>query len=423
MGFADSYFSKQKGFIALFDESPSPNLRFVVVIPAYLEPDLITSLESLVKCRPPEGHVEVIVVNNMPENASREVIGLNDEIADKTAAWINKHSTNEFHFLLIKSLKMPEKEAGVGFARKTGMDQALYRFNHNDYPAGIILSFDADSRCDPDYFTAIEDTIFKYPLLNGFNIYYEHPVTGYEFPKVVYRAIVEYEMHLRYLNLFIRFTGFPHAYHTVGSCFGVRAATYAREGGMNKKKAGEDFYFLHKIIPLGEFHEINSTRVIPSPRESGRVPFGTGAAIRKYIEPGKQCIFTYSPACFHDLKSFFRTSGDFYRMDPDQIVTTISCLPESIKNYLSDIHALDSIIEINANSGSRESFANRFFRWFDAFRVIKYLNYAGRTYYEKVDVRQAVTEYLKESGISFPSGIPDNPDLLHILREMERTRR
>ena len=95
-----------------------------------------------------------------------------------------------------------------------------------------------------------------------------------------------YELHLRYLNLFSRFTGFPYAYHTIGSCFGVRAETYASQGGMNKRKAGEDFYFLHKIIPLGEFREINNTCVIPSPRESDRVPFGTGAAIGKYLFRG-----------------------------------------------------------------------------------------------------------------------------------------
>ena len=42
---------------------------------------------------------------------------------------------------------MPAKDAGVGLARKTGMDEALYRFNMLGKPEGIILSYDADSLC------------------------------------------------------------------------------------------------------------------------------------------------------------------------------------------------------------------------------------------------------------------------------------
>ena len=146
-------------------------------------------------------------------------------------------------------------------------------------------------RCETNYFTAIESVLDTFPNTRGINIYFEHPVSGTEYPETVYRGIILYEMHLRYVNLMTRFTGFPHAYHTVGSCFGVRAESYAREGGMNRKKAGEDFYFLHKIIPLGEFREINSTCVIPSPRESDRVPFGTGACHKEI------CFFAEFRTC------------------------------------------------------------------------------------------------------------------------------
>ena len=76
-----------------------------------------------------------------------------------------------------------------------------------------------------------------------------------------------------------------------------------RQGGMNKRQAGEDFYFLHKIIPLGHFGEINTTRVIPSPRPSDRVPFGTGRAVRDYLATHK--FETYPLEAFRDLKQFF----------------------------------------------------------------------------------------------------------------------
>ncbi len=67
-------------------------------------------------------------------------------------------------------------------------------------------------------------------------------------------------------------------------------------------------------------------------------------------------------------------------------------------NYLREIHAVDSILEINNNSGSPAAFVNRFFRWFDAFRIVKFLNYASRDFYKKVPVDQAARQFLALSG-------------------------
>jgi hypothetical protein len=76
MGFADVYFSKQRGFKPFFSGYPSEKLRYAVVIPAYCEPDLINALHSLLNCKHPEGHVEVIVRSGCckynPENSSSD---------------------------------------------------------------------------------------------------------------------------------------------------------------------------------------------------------------------------------------------------------------------------------------------------------------------------------------------------------------
>ncbi len=69
MSFADHYFSKQKGFIPCPDGPPSGQLRFIVVIPACREPNLLLALDSLNHCDQPSGHVEVIIVLNLAENA------------------------------------------------------------------------------------------------------------------------------------------------------------------------------------------------------------------------------------------------------------------------------------------------------------------------------------------------------------------
>jgi len=421
MSFADHYFNKQKGFAPCPDGPPSGQLRFIVVIPACREPNLVSVLNSLYRCNQPRGHVEVIVVLNLAENADPGDYTKSLKTADDLRGWIKEHSRPEFRFNLIVDLKMPARDAGVGLARKTGMDQALYRFNYLNNPGGFILSYDADTMCESNYFNAIESVLNDFPNTRGINIYFEHPVTGTEYPEKIYQGIILYEMHLRYLNLMTRLTGFPHAWHTVGSCFGVKAESYAREGGMNRKKAGEDFYFLHKIIPLGEFREVNTTCVIPSPRESDRVPFGTGAAMRKYVASEDSALVTYAPECFYDLKAFFTRIPVFFLLSDEETAASLSLFDEPLKSFLSGIAVIDSFREIRANSGSLQAFVNRFYRWFDAFRIIKFLNYATG-HYPQILVKDAVLVYLINSGIPFSEEDPSAIELLTILRKIERSR-
>jgi hypothetical protein len=421
MPFADQYFSKQKGFIPCPDGLPSGQLCFIVVVPACREPHLIAALDSLNRCDKPVGHVEVIVVLNLAENANPDEYIESLKTADEIRAWMDKHSRPEFRFILTENLKMPARDAGVGLARKTGMDQALYRFNYLNNPGGFILSYDADTFCESNYFTAIEAVITNFPNTRGINVYFEHPVMGSDYPETIYKGIILYEMHLRYLNLMTRFTGFPHAYHTVGSCFGVRAESYAREGGMNRRKAGEDFYFLHKIIPLGEFREVNTTCVFPSPRESDRVPFGTGAAIRKYVASHESDLPTYAPECFFDLKAFFNLIPDLFQLSHQATADSLELFKEPLKGFLKDIGAIEGIREIRANSGSQRSFVNRFYRWFDAFRIIKFLNHATG-HYPQIPIENAVLVYLKNTGIIPLPVDPSAIELLTLLRKIERSR-
>jgi len=134
------------------------------------------------------------------------------------------------------------------------------------------------------FFAEIEKHFEQHSNTPGCSIYFEHPIAGNEFEANIYEGIINYELHLRYYYQALKYCGLQYAFHTVGSSMVVRSSAYQKQGGMNKRKAGEDFYFIHKIIALGNFSELNSTVVYPSPRISDRVPFGTGKAIGDWIE-------------------------------------------------------------------------------------------------------------------------------------------
>jgi cellulose synthase/poly-beta-1,6-N-acetylglucosamine synthase-like glycosyltransferase len=285
MGFASDYLQRHRYFGPFIPAAPERNTSLIVVIPCFSEPDIIETLASLYKADRPSFSLEVIVAVNSPMGADQSYIIQNKQSLQQINCWSKKFSCPGFTVHAIDVPPFPVKHAGAGFARKAGMDEAVGRFNLLNNKNGIIVSFDADSTCDANYFTELEKCFAGSPT-RGCTIYFEHPLHMPGSMDINY-PILRYELYLRYFIEAMRLSGFPWAFHTIGSCFAVTAGVYAMQGGMNRKKAGEDFYFLHKVFPLGNFKELNSTRVVPSSRVSDRVHFGTGAGNQKtYGQPG-----------------------------------------------------------------------------------------------------------------------------------------
>ncbi|MFK8037809.1 MAG: glycosyltransferase family 2 protein [Crocinitomicaceae bacterium] len=354
-------------------EKTSPNLGLIVVIPCFNEPDIIKSIESLAACKKPLKDVEIIVVINHGEHHDTEIIDQNKNALNSLKKWSTQNNPF-FKLHVITSFNLPKKHAGVGLARKIGMDEAVARFDSAKYD-GLIICFDADSTCDKNYFTAIENHFEKHLKAPGAAIRYEHPIEGTDFDGSIYEGIINYELFLRYYNQGLIWANLPFAFHTVGSSMAVRCSAYQKQGGMNKRKAGEDFYFLHKIIALGNFTEINNTKVIPSPRTSDRVPFGTGKAISDWINNESKDYLTYDVRIWDILKDFNATipllqlnglrDTEFNKKIDNQ--TLIEYL--DLNNFNEDLKG------IRLNSTSPESFLKRFFVWFNAFRVLKLVHY------------------------------------------------
>ena len=132
---------------------------------------------------------------------------------------------------------------------------------------------------------------------------------------------------------------------------------------MNKRKAGEDFYFIHKFTPHGKYSEIKNTRVIPSPRPSHRVPFGTGKAVKETLDQSGKYL-TYNPNSFEDLKVFLKMVSDFFEVKQENFEAKFSKIPKGIQEFLNSIKFESKLTEIQANTTNLKTFRSRFFQWF-----------------------------------------------------------
>lgn len=369
----------------------SPQTTLIVVIPCYNEPHLLRSLESLCENHPTKGKIEVITVVNSSENVLPNVKQQNDKTLQEALQWTSSQNESFIHFSFIEVSEVPEKVAGVGMARKIGMDEAYKKFSSIKYEQGVIVCFDADATCANNYLSAIENHFNVYPKATGCSIYFEHPISGDEFPEAIYNGIIQYELHLRYHKEALAFAGLPFAYHTVGSSMAVRANIYHKQGGMNKRKAGEDFYFLQKIIPLGNFSEINSTVVYPSPRVSDRVPFGTGKAMSNWLENKSEQLYSYHFSSFLDLKILVNNTKLLYFSDEINF-------PESIISYFKTIDFKENLEKIRSNATNESHFVSLFFKWFNAFKVLKFLHFSRDNFYGEQPINQAANLLLKTLG-------------------------
>jgi len=398
------------------EDHPHPDTGMIIAIPAFNEPDSTSVLHSLKACVCPACHVEVIVVINHPENASEEIIRQSRGALEEITRWasVNDDETLTVHPLFAGSL--PTKSAGVGLARKIGMDEAVWRFQSLGKTDGLIIGLDMDCRCAENYLKEIHNASLQNENFNGGVVFFEHPLEGIEINLKTW--ITLYELHLRYYVDALRMTGYPYAYHTIGSTMVTTSKIYEQQGGMNQRKAGEDFYFLQKIIPQGGFYRINTTTVFPEGRLSDRVPFGTGKALTDMSQSAVDGLSTYHWKSFEILKVFF----DWVSVNagqPEVLNSYKRDLPAPISAYLDGIKYTSNMQRILKHTTSKPSFLKSFFHWFNGLKILQFMHFCRDHFHPNIPITNAAT-WLCKHYLETDANPNDRVELLHRIRQWDR---
>jgi hypothetical protein len=402
--FADRYFQKYGRYTPLIEEDMVIETSMFVMIPCFMEPSVLDTLESLAGCHAPSAVTEVLVVINESENCDPETSAFNHKSWMEIREWIKGHRGGRLRFFVTPPLKLASKWAGVGMARKRGMDEGLWRFDQTGKPGGIIISLDADTIVDPNYLVAIEDHFRKNPDHVGATIAFSHQLDGLSLKQK--EGIILYEKYLRYYKTALAYTGFPHALFTVGSAFSVTAEAYMKRGGMTRRKAGEDFYFLQTLTQLGRVGEIEVTEVHPSARISDRVPFGTGIAIKHWMNGTTDLNYTYNIQAFLDLKQLFARLNELYTIDFEKYNTLVSSLPVPVASFLEEDDFFHKVTDLSANCSNIQTFKERFFHVFNAFKILKLMNFTHHEFYTRRrldEVWSEINELIRKTPVSTQS--------------------
>ncbi|MDD2850793.1 MAG: glycosyltransferase family 2 protein [Desulfuromonadaceae bacterium] len=393
-----------------------PPRRFsgAVVIPALAEAvNLPQTLESLSQ-NPPDllERFLILVVINQRSDASVADTTDNLEMLNTLPLWKELYKLHNLFWVDAASAgkKLPYKQ-GVGLARKIGLDLALL---HLDYSAGdpILVCLDADTLVQTDYLPSIISH-FADTSAGGASIPYRHQLATDSLGQA---AIDRYELFLRVYVLGLKLAGSPYAFHTVGSAMACRASAYTAAGGMNRRQAGEDFYFLQQVHKTSVVEQLQGTVVYPSPRASHRVPFGTGRSVGDMCSEGEQRLLFYQPAVFIIVEEWLAYVAQQSKADAPEILSGAAGISPVLHDFLKQSDFVDVWRNLKINSKDRAKLLAAFHGWFDAFRTMRLIHELSSAAFPRIAPEKAVAPLLIRTGVTVPGTVAEQ---LELLRNMQ----
>lgn len=263
-----------------------------------------------------------------------------------------------------KGLGWSGKKKGVGWARKVLFERILSEHDDNE----MVVSLDADTDFDPNYFEALLATLNAHPHSSAFSVPYYHPLSGNE---ALDRPMLRYECYMRHYLLNLLRIGSPYAFTALGSAIAFPLWAYRRVGGITPLQGGEDFYLLQKFAKTGtlisQFVEPycrQNMTVRPQGRTSDRVPFGTGPAIARGVEGMDESYPFYRPEGFAAVKATYDAFPALYEAD---IETPMS--PFLRQQLVTD----DLWQPLRKNFKTRELFVHACTERVDGLRILQFL--------------------------------------------------
>lgn len=418
-----AYLDKRSSNIWSIEMDHQKFFQKIIVVPSIAESDnlpaLIKSLEKNDKLQL-HSTLLLIVVNNAV-SSSNEV----KEDNKKTLKFLRKLKTKlnlSFIDACSPGKEMDDKNAGVGLARKIGMDLALTKFDYLSLNKNIMICTDADCTVDSNFLIEIADD-FNRNNYEAAAVNFAHNISGNDSET---KAIICYEIFLRYYVIGLSFAKSEYSFHTIGSTMICTPEAYVKVEGMNKYKAAEDFYFLEKLAKIYPIGEIKTTFVHPSKRASWRVPFGTGQSIERYLSNKRNEYQLYDPKSFVILKNWLDIYFDQSLLDQQSLIKISRNIHPALHLFLNEQGFEKFIHRVLLNNKNASEIDKQKHYWFDAFRTLKLIHYLRDIIYPNINMFDAIDELLKlmniENKISRKTDIPDlktQKEYLLMLRKIQ----
>lgn len=315
----------------------------------------------------------IIFFINQRENSSSEDKASNQNVLKLLSADPKKLITlinfsNHSRLIINGSLNNCElhSKEGVGRARKVLGDMALALLKQKKIESEWHRQSDADARIPRDYFssqtTSPNSVAGIYP--------YQH--TQGVLDEESFKALQSYE---NYLNVYfegLKYAKSPYAFSAMGSCLMFSLLAYEKVRGVPNVAAGEDFYLLTKLSQLGDIESLKTTPIELLGRPSHRVPFGTGAAMKR-IQDGDTIYDPFSQESFEILKKSVFELNELARHKDLKVF--FDALDERAKEFFAGFaNSFNKIFKHQNKEAQLRRHLHEIFDGLQTFKLLRLLN-------------------------------------------------
>lgn len=315
--------------------------------------------------------------------------------------------------------EIPDRDGGVGTARKIGMDAALEIIDPRAVNGGVICCLDADTLVEENYLASVRAYFSRFADPAA--------VTGYAHQKpddpALLAAICCYEIFLRSYVIGLSFAGSPYAFHSIGSTMVCTSEGYVAVRGMNRRQAAEDFHFLNKLGKIGRIGVISDTMVFPSPRPSMRVPFGTGQRMIRFLKGGTEEYRLYDPRIYEILGIWLASMEAAPDRDPEAILADADRIHARLDEYLRISRFAVDWRVIRKHSRDPGQLRRQFKAWFDGLKTLRLVHHLSRTAFPPVPMFDGRTGDIALPGgplgaVLPRGGVPEPEEQFQILTSL-----
>ena len=344
--------------------------EYFIIIPSYNENKYIHQTLKSIQNQNKKllNQLLVVVVINNPKNIAKEVYNNNL----KTYQTIINTQYN-FEVIVLdyfsKKFALDQKLAGVGLARKIGMDFCIPFGNKNS----LFCSIDADTLLDINYLEIVSKK-FNINKLSAAVVNFKHQSTKNKINQI---AINKYEKLIKQIAFNINKSGSPYGFVSMGSTIVCTLNAYVSVGGMPAKKATEDFYFLQKLAKFKGVYKFKKILVYPSSRNEQRVYLGTGYRIKEYRKNSKFKDLIISNNAYIALQTLYEIVNKNWDQSSKEILASINEKNSKLSQYLNHNNFIYKINQIQNNVVNKDQFLNQFHNWFDSLKIFKLLKIYG----------------------------------------------
>ena len=346
------------------------NYKFFIIIPCYNEFEYIFDTLKSINHQNQyllKDTLVIIVINNSLDDS----IKVQENNSKTYNLLISKKY--EFNFVAIdcfsKKNALSSQLAGVGYARKIGLD---YSLNYILNGKSIFCSLDADTIINENYIDVI-DYHFNHNNVEVAVINFQHQKSN---NPIIEEGIRKYEFFLKKIAQKIEDSGSPYGYVSMGSTIVCNVQSYIACGGMNTKKATEDFYFLQSLAKYTTIHKIKDLLVFPSSRNENRVYLGTGFRMDEYAKNKTFKNLDFSEKSYQEISKINQIIDQNCMESSNIIIESMKQkLNKKSIDFLNRKNMESVLIKFKNNAKNKKQFKLFFNQWFDALSIIKFLKY------------------------------------------------